>query len=76
MQRLQNFTTKSKNESAYFVYVLRQLLLNVVHMVITVLILSIGTPYLLTIHFNLFITQFVIARFWIQHGSKMDPKNI
>ena len=28
------------------------------------------------IHFNLFITWFIITRFWIQHGSKMGPKNI
>ena len=26
------------------------------------------------IHINLFITQFVITRFWIQHGSKIDKK--
>ena len=29
-----------------------------------------------SLHFNLFITQFVITRFWIQHGLKMDPKNV
>ena len=28
------------------------------------------------IHINLFITRFFITRFWIQHGSKMDPKNV
>ena len=28
------------------------------------------------IHFNFFITWFVITRFWIQHGSRMDPKNV
>ena len=28
----------------------------------------------LLIHINLFITEFVITWFWIQHGSKMDPK--
>ena len=28
------------------------------------------------VHINLFITQFVITRFWIQHCSKMDPKNV
>ena len=27
------------------------------------------------IHINLFITQFVMTQFLIQHGSKMDPKN-
>ena len=28
------------------------------------------------IHYNLFITQFVITRFWILNGSKMDPRNV
>ena len=28
------------------------------------------------LHINLVITRFVITRFWIQHGSKMDPKNV
>ena len=28
------------------------------------------------IHFNLCITRFVITWFWIQHDSKMDPKNV
>ena len=28
------------------------------------------------IHINLFITRFLITQFWIQHGSKMDPKNV
>ena len=33
-------------------------------------------PRHLELHNNLFITQFVITRFWLQHGSKMDPKNV
>ena len=28
------------------------------------------------LHINLFIKRFVITQFWIQHGSKMDPKNV
>ena len=28
------------------------------------------------LHYNLFITRFVITLFWIKHGSKMDPKNV
>ena len=31
---------------------------------------------LLWLHINLFITQFVITRFWIQHNSEMDPKTV
>ena len=28
------------------------------------------------LHYNLFITQFVITRFLILHGSKLDLKNV
>ena len=28
------------------------------------------------VHFNLFITRFVITQFLIKHGSKMDPRNV
>ena len=36
-------------------------------------IVAVGTY---NIHYNLFITRFIITRFWIKHGSKMDPKNV
>ena len=28
------------------------------------------------LHYNLFITLFIITLFWLLDGSKMDPKNV